>query len=312
MKKITLLALTALAAIAISACIKPPAGPNPETANTNSAKPAAKPPTTDELVAMENKAFEAWKNKDGKFFDNFLADNFVGLGPTGRVSRADAIKSITDNDCVVKSISFSEPKMTTAGPDAAILTLKANQDYTCGGKKQPADTWSATIYVRKGDQWKAIYHNEIPVGGAKPEGAAPPPTTASPAGSPAAETKSADTLTTQLMAAEKQGWDGWKNRDAKALEAIVTGDFILIAPNGERYDKAGALKAWTEPKCEVKSVALADGSGVSLGTDAGLLTYKGSADGTCEGTKLTDLWGTTVFVKSGDTWKAVFILEQPV
>jgi ketosteroid isomerase-like protein len=278
---------------------------NVNAANPNTAKPAAAP-TKDELVALETKAFDAWKNKDRKFFENFLTDDFVGLGPTGRMDRASLIKDIVDTKCDIKSFSFSDAQMTPAGADAAVLTLKAAEDYSCEGKKAPPATWAATVYVRRGDQWKAIYHNEIPVGGAPPNDVAN--TDAKPV---AAEDKPADATTAPLLAVEKQGWEGWKNRDAKALDAIVTKDLVLIDPSGARFDKAGAIKSWTEPKCEIKSTALSEASGVSLGKDAGLLTYKASADGSCEGTKLTGLWGTTVFVKDGDAWKAVFIFESP-
>jgi hypothetical protein len=280
-----------------------------DSANSNTAKPAgpAGPaPTVDALVALETKAFAAWKNHDGKFFDGFLADNFIGLGPGGPISRADSIAAIADPSCTVTSFSLSDPQMILAGADAAILTLKATQDATCGGVKQPAATWSASVYVRRGDDWKVIYHNEIPVGGAKSK---PPPSAAS---SAPASAPPPDRALNPLIDVEMQGWDAWRDRNPQAMEPIIAKDFVLLDPGGQRSDRAGAFKLWFQPKCDVKSTALSDFAGASLGPDAGLLIYQGKADGKCEGTALTPLWGTTVFVKEGDAFKAAMIIEMPV
>jgi hypothetical protein len=308
MKRIHLIALLGVTTVLLAACqpaVKAPNTNESSPSNTNTTKPPPPPPTKDALLAIETKAFEAWKNHDGKFFESFLADNFVGFGPNGRVTRAAAIAAIADTACTVKGFSLSEAQMTPVGPDAAVLTVKATQDYTCGGTKGDPVTWAATIYVRAGDQWKAIYHNESPVGGSKMK--VPPPPS-----SEAAESKASDPTTNELLATEKKAWEAWKSRDAKNMEPVIANDFVLIDPTGRRTDRAGAFKFWFEPKCDIKSVALSDASATSLGKDAGLLTFKGTAVGNCEGFALTALWGTTVYVKNGDSWKAVLIIEQQV
>lgn len=308
MKRIHLIVLLSVATVLLAACqpaVKAPNTNESSSSNTNTTKPPPPPPTKDALLAIETKAFEAWKNHDGKFFESFLADNFVGFGPTGRVTRAAAIAAIVNPACTVKNFSLSEAQMMPAGADAAVLTVKATQDYTCDGTKGDPVTWAATVYVRAGDQWKAIYHNESPVGGAKSKSTAP-------ASTDAAENKASDPVTSELLATERKAWEAWKSRDAKNMEPVIASDFVLIDPTGRRNDRPGAFKFWFEPKCDVKSFALSDASGTSLGKDAGLLTFKGTVEGNCEGFPLTALWGTTVYVKNGDSWKAVLIIEQQV
>lgn len=308
MKRIHLIALLSIATVLMAACqptANAPSTNESNSANTNTAKPAPSPPTREALLARETKAFEAWKNHDRKYFEDFLADNFVGFGPTGRVTRAAAIDAIADSSCTIKNVSLSEAQMTPAGADAAVLTLKATQDYTCNGVKGDPVVWAATVYVRSGDQWKAIYHNESPVGGARSKSSAP-------ANANTAENKASDPVTNELLATEKKAWEAWKSREAKNMEPVIANDFVLIDPTGRRNDRAGAFKFWFEPKCDVKSFALSDAAGTSLGKDAGLLTFKGTVEGNCEGFPLTALWGTTVYVKNGDSWKAVLIIEQQV
>jgi ketosteroid isomerase-like protein len=317
MKRSILFILIAVLFAACGGTVVDNKAPNTNTGNSNTVKTGPAPPTKEALVAIERKAFEAWKNKDGKYFEGFLADNFVGFdGKGNRMGKAAAVKEITESKCEVKSSSLSDEQMTPVDADTAVLTLKATQDYTCDGKTGPPVAWGATVYTRSGDTWKAVYHNEIPVADPK----APPPTPApvsAPAAKPAdtrpaVDEKPTDPLTEGYLAAIKKGWEAWKNRDAKAFEDIVTKDMILIDPAGRRLDKAGAIQSWTEPKCAIKSYTLTDASGVSLSKTAGLLTLKGTADGSCESIgPIGAIWGTYVIVKDGDNWKAAMIFETP-
>lgn len=303
----------AIAAALLAACNNTGESPgtnmNANSGNTTAKPPA--PPTKEALVAQENNAFNAWMKKDGKFFEGFLTDNFVMFGGNGRIDKAATIKEIAENKCENKSFSFSDEQMTAVGPDVAVITMKVTSDYTCDGVKGPSPVWSASVYVRSGDAWKAAYHAEVPIVDPK----APPKPTSVPKSAddkskPAADAKPADALTEALLAAERKGWEGWKNRDAKAIEEIVTQNLVFIDPTG-RFDKAGALKTWTEPKCEVKSFSFTDAASVSLTKDVGLLTLKSSADGKCEGQTLMPLWNTSLFIKEGDAWKVIFMLENP-
>jgi len=170
MNRLLTISLLTIAGTMMTACggaadNKPVANANANaanTANSNTATTSAAP-STDALVALENKAFDAWKNKDGKFFDGFLAANFVGFDDHGKhVARADVSKMITEDKCEVKSFSLTDPHVTPVGANAAVLTAKATSDATCNGKAAPSPVISATVYVKEGDSWKAAYHNEVP------------------------------------------------------------------------------------------------------------------------------------------------------
>ena len=147
--KISLLAVIALA---ITACA-PPATTNTNTnANANTA-PKTTAPTAESLMALDKPAWDAYKNKDGKFFETFLADNFVGFGDDGkRSTKADAVKMISEHKCEVKSHSLSEPHMTPAGADVAVLTYKATIDGTCDGQKIPSPLTVASVFARRRKQ----------------------------------------------------------------------------------------------------------------------------------------------------------------
>jgi len=350
MNRLLTISLLTIAGTMMTACggaadNKPVANANANaanTANSNTATTSAAP-STDALVALENKAFDAWKNKDGKFFDGFLAANFVGFDDHGKhVARADVSKMITEDKCEVKSFSLTDPHVTPVGANAAVLTAKATSDATCNGKAAPSPVISATVYVKEGDSWKAAYHNEVPIVEPKADKPvadkpvdkkpAPPPAKYEPAAAsnvnapanstakPAANTAAnANTgakpanLTAELTAMEKSGWEAWKAKDAKKFDEILAKDITFVDHVGKMTSgKDAVIKLWTDPACDVKSVDVTDSNATEITPGVAILTYKGKASGTCGGSPVTDLWGTTVSMKDGDTWKAVFILETPM
>jgi ketosteroid isomerase-like protein len=344
MKTILRLSLFALTALMLIACA-PPTNTNTNTNGNTNANVAAKPaaPTAEALMALENKAWEAYKNKDGKYFETFAADSMIAGNGQGVMAKADVAKMISEHKEEVKSFSLSDPHVTPAGADAAVLTYKATVEGSDdGGKPFPSPVTVATVFVRSGSDWKAAYHNEVPVidpanaSGDKKEGAAaagsdvagateldtkpeakPMANTSSNAASSSSNSSAStgdQALTDTLMAAEKKGWDAWKAKDAKAFDEMLASSFAFVDPMGKGvFSKAEAIKGWTtDNPCNVSSVSLSDGKAQSISKDAAILVVKGNATGTCGDMKIEPLWNTTVFVKEGDTWKVAYIFETPV
>jgi hypothetical protein len=318
MKLIKHLAAISFAAFLATACQPAANTSNNSTAlnanaNANTTKAASAAPTKEELMALERSAYEAWKTRDAKFWDPFLTANFVGLGPTGKLDKAAAIKDFSSGDCDVKSFSISDDQMTPLGNDAALMTYKVSIDATCGGQKIPANNWAAGVYVREGDKWKGAFHAESPISdpNAKPMAPAPPPAKPATSTVAPAATSTSDAATEALMALEKKAWDDWKNRNAAGLEAFASSNLIAFTGKG-RQDKAGAIKTWMEDGCEVKSASLSDPASVSIGPDYRLFTFKATLDAKCGGTKIPSENGVTIYAKEGDTWKALFTMGTPI
>lgn len=310
MKRISIITLTFAAAALLAACGAPaenkPAAnnTNANAANANTAKPVAAAPTKDALMTLEKAGWEAWKNRDAKWTVENASDKFVALGTTGRMDKAASVKSYTEQKCEIKSYTLSDDQMKTIGPDVAVLTFKGAQDYTCDGKKGPANVYSASIYVREGDKWKSAFYAETPVVDPK----APPAKPAAPTKKDEAKKEEAkpDAATDAVLAIEKKIWEAWKTKDGKALEDVLAKDFSFYGGDG-LSDRATTIKNWsTDNKCEVKSYTLSDAASTSLTKDVTMLTYKGGADGKCEGQAIPTEWYVSVYTKEGDAWKEAF------
>ena len=304
--------LLAAAAFGSFACTPPSTSTttvnsNSTTANANAAKPAAAAPTKEELMTLEGSAYEAFKTKNAGFWDSFLSANFVGYSSNGRLDRAAAIKEYSGAECDVKSYTLSDEQMIPVGSDAAVVSYKVTMDGTCGGQKLPAEQWAGGVYVRDGDRWKGAFHAATPIIDLK---APPSSKPATPAPAKGDESKP-DSAAESLIAIEKKIWEAWKNKDGSALESTLGKDFVWLSGTG-RMNRAESIKAWsTDNKCTIKSTTLTDAKAVSLNKDVSLLTFKGAADGSCEGQAVpTELYGA-VYYNSNGTWQPVMGIGVP-
>ncbi|CAN5579029.1 hypothetical protein BH24ACI3_BH24ACI3_07020 [soil metagenome] len=335
MRKITLFILASMAVFGLAGCA-PPETNAPATnanANANTAKPVAAAPTKEALLALEQQANEAWVKGDSAFFEGFLSDKFVIHQGGRQMSKADLVKMVGQVKCDVKSWSLDDPQMSMIDADTAVIVTKGTFDGTCDGQKLPSPIRAASVYIRSGDKWLGAFHGEVPIveAGAAPSPAATPAdrpaananantnmaNTSSNSNSNAAETKPAapapSTNTAALAALHTQGWEAWKNKDAKWFEANTTSNLSIVDPMGGWIgSKADVIKAWTTMDCQgVTTVNFSDTFAAALSPTVEILTGKGTADGTCMGQKNAPLLQTAVYVKEGDAWKLAFMLESP-
>ncbi len=313
MTEIKYFVLNAVAALVFTACGASTgnAPANNANAGNTAAKAVAAAPMKEALMASETKAWESWKAKDGKFFEDYLTDNAIGMGSNGRSDKAAIIKRISDPTCEVNGFSFSEEQMTLLGDDAALLTYKATQDAKCGGKALPAIVRAATVLVRSGDKWKAALHAEVAIVDPKAAPAKPADKTEVPT-TYTAEDREMDNRIDTMIFKEKAVWEAWKDHDGKKLEELTAKDISFINIFGTFFaTKADAIKDWSATGCEVKSVSVTDAVGIVLSPTVGLLTFKGGADGTCFDQKVGPIWGTSVYVKDGTVLKWAFGINLP-
>jgi hypothetical protein len=343
MKKILRFILLAAASTLFAACGAPAANTGANNANTNAStntgKPVAAAPTAGALMALEKQANEAYAKGDSKFFEGMLSDKFVILTGGGqRMDKAATVKMISSVKCDIKSMDLAEPAMSMIDADTYVLTYKATWDGTCNGPdgkpmKVPGPIRSASIWVRNGDKWQAVFHGEnLIVDPKNPPNAAPaaPPekpkkpeklepkkdvktaansNTAANTSAPAKATRDGDANTDALVKVELALWEAWKEHDAKKLDNLMARDVSFVNIFGASLaTRADALKDWTGNGCEIKSVSVTDGFASALSPTVEMLTRKGTADGTCGGQEIggTDIWGLSIFVKDGDAWKFAF------
>lgn len=155
MKRVLLIAVLLLVALLLVAATLSLG----QVKNKMSAK-ARSNPVEATLIALEKQAWEAFKNKDGKFFQNFMSEDSMLVGDSDISDKAATVKFVNDSPCEVRSYSLNNFKVTMLDKDAAIVTYKAMQDITCTGKAGPAQVMASSVYVKRGGKWLAAFHQE--------------------------------------------------------------------------------------------------------------------------------------------------------
>ena len=329
MKKIIPFILLAAASTLLAACAGPAANTGAINANTNTTKAVAAAPTTDALMTLDRQANEAYVKGNSKFFEEKLSDKFVILTNDGqRMDKAATVKMIAGVKCDIKSMDLIEPAMSMIDADTYALSYKATWDGTCNGPdgkpmKVPSPIRSASIWVRSGDKWQAVFHGENLIidpknpTPAKPEAKKEEPkkddkssansNTASHTTAPARATPDANT--DALVKVELALWEAWKEHDANKLDPLMAKEVSFVNIFGTALaNRADAMKDWTGAGCQVKNVSVTDGFATALSPTVEMLTRKGTAEGTCGGQNIggTDIWGVSIYVKDGDAWKFAF------
>jgi hypothetical protein len=110
------------------------------------------------LTNLEKQSWEAWKNRDGKFFQDFLSDDHVEVGFGGPTGKKTVVAGVGSPACTVKSYTVDHFELAEFGPDTALLTYHAAQDTTCNGTAVPSPVWVSSLYVKRDGAWlNALY-----------------------------------------------------------------------------------------------------------------------------------------------------------
>ena len=110
------------------------------------------------LVELEKKSWEAWKNHDGKFFQQFLSDDHVEVGFGGVTNKATVVNGVASPVCVVKSYAVDKFELVRFDANTALLTYHAAQDTTCRGQAVPSPVWVSSLYLKRHGRWlNALY-----------------------------------------------------------------------------------------------------------------------------------------------------------
>ncbi|MBS1811025.1 MAG: nuclear transport factor 2 family protein [Acidobacteria bacterium] len=120
-----------------------------------------------EIIALEKRAFEAWKNKDKKAFQEGMLEDSLSIYSSGAVTKEQWIQMSIDPNCTVKSYSLDNIKVTMLSSAIALMTYRFTQDTVCNGKQEPSPVWASTVFVKRGKKWLGAFHQETPADQAK-------------------------------------------------------------------------------------------------------------------------------------------------
>jgi hypothetical protein len=116
----------------------------------------------EQLIALEKKSWEAWKNRDAKFFQDFLSDDHVELGFGGVSNKAEIVSFVGSPACTVKSYRLDKFELKRLDANTALLTYWEEQDTVCR-KQVPSPCWVSSLYMKRGDKWLNVFYQQTQV-----------------------------------------------------------------------------------------------------------------------------------------------------
>jgi hypothetical protein len=114
------------------------------------------------LIGLEKQSWEAWKKRDGKFFEGFLLEDHVEVGMSGPATKAQIVGFVGSPICSVKSYKVDKFELTAFDANTALLTYYAEQDTTCNGAPVPSPVWTSSLYVKRGGRWLNALYQQTP------------------------------------------------------------------------------------------------------------------------------------------------------
>ena len=116
----------------------------------------------EQLVKLEKQSWEAWKNRDGKFFQDFLSDDHVEVGFNGLANKAEVVAFVGSPVCTVKSYKLDHFEMKLLDKNTALLTYWEAQDTVCHNPV-PSPCWVSSLYIKRGDRWLNVFYQQTEI-----------------------------------------------------------------------------------------------------------------------------------------------------
>lgn len=114
----------------------------------------------DALVAQEKQIIESLKKRDSASFKNLVATDALLVGSQGTIEASEATSQMFSPDYALVSATIEEPQAKMIDKDAAMLIYKTTGTESYKGKSHTETAYASTLYVKRGDKWVAMFHQE--------------------------------------------------------------------------------------------------------------------------------------------------------
>jgi hypothetical protein len=113
----------------------------------------------EKITKLDKAGWEAWKNKNGEWFEENTTKNFISVSADGVSNKEQVIKS-TVTDCDIKSYILNNIEFTELTEESVLLTYTVDQEGTCGGAKLNSKIRVAANYINQNDKWLEAFYIE--------------------------------------------------------------------------------------------------------------------------------------------------------
>ncbi len=130
-------------------------------AQKSQSKPSKSAASESAITDLEKSAWEAYKNKQTDAFKALLSKDYCGVYADGTKTLDAEVADMAKTD--LRDYSFADVKVAFPHPKVAVITYKATQQATSGGKDTSGTYNSGSVWVQHGGKWVGVFHTETKV-----------------------------------------------------------------------------------------------------------------------------------------------------
>lgn len=114
------------------------------------------------LLRLERAVWDALVSGDARADADLLADDLVGVYPTGFDDRAGHAGQLAAGPTVAE-YDLADARLVPVAHDAAIVAYRAR--YRRPGADEHEEMFVSSLWCRRGDRWVNAFSQDTPVGG---------------------------------------------------------------------------------------------------------------------------------------------------
>jgi hypothetical protein len=118
-----------------------------------------------ELIRLDKQWGEAGLHGDSAALDNIVADDFMGVSPTGAQTKAQHIAEAKANAPNITNATYTadEYSVRFLDPNTAVMTHSASEKGMNKGKEYTGQHRSMHVWVKRGGKWQVVASQATPV-----------------------------------------------------------------------------------------------------------------------------------------------------
>jgi hypothetical protein len=132
------------------------------TGSIASAESSEEAAIKEQLIKLEKQSWETRKNRDGKFFQEFLSDDHVEVGFGGLTNKAEVVAFVGSPVCTVKSYELDHFELKMLDKNTALLIYREAQDTVCHNPV-PSPCWVSSLYMKRGGRWLNVFYQQTQI-----------------------------------------------------------------------------------------------------------------------------------------------------
>lgn len=114
----------------------------------------------DAVLALETAVWQTLVDGDAEADARLLADDFVGVTPTGVDGREAHVGRLADGP-TVRRFELSDPRLLIVTDEAVLLTYRATYERVEPGA-QAESMFVSSLWCRRGDRWVNVFSQDTP------------------------------------------------------------------------------------------------------------------------------------------------------